>query len=82
MHRKKRGRLHSNLFFLIIYIIIPFYRKKFCDGHIILVSLYEKCRFCQSDENHLTLNDGRSHIYHIYLQKISVKPAITSAMSF
>ena len=23
-------------FFLIIYIIIPLYRRKFCDGHIIL----------------------------------------------
>ena len=40
MHLKGgREDCHANLnfSFLIIYIIVPFYRRKFCDGHIILV---------------------------------------------
>ena len=38
MHRKRGGDSHTNLNFpfLIINIIVPLYRRKFCDGHIIL----------------------------------------------
>ena len=48
MHSKREGEdCHTNFIFsfLIIYIIVPLYRRKFYDGHIILVSncVYIKC---------------------------------------
>ena len=39
---QKEGDFYSNLkfSFLIIYIMVPLYRRKFCDGHTILVLSY------------------------------------------
>ena len=38
-HKKEGENCNTNLFFyfLIIYIVVPLYRRKFYDGHIILV---------------------------------------------
>ena len=43
VHASQKGDHDTNIFFsfLIIYIKVPLYRRKFCDGHIILV--FEKC---------------------------------------
>ena len=42
MHSKKEGNCHTNLnfTFLIIYSIVPLYRKKFSDDHIVLVFFF------------------------------------------
>ena len=51
VHAEQKGKrdCHTNLIFLIIYAIIPLYRRMFCDGHVILVfllilHLLQRCR--------------------------------------
>ena len=54
---QKEGDCHTNLnfSFLIIYILVPLYIRKFCDGHIILeffLCVYVcVCVFKRNNEN-------------------------------
>ena len=47
---EKKGGIAILFFFLIIYIIVPLYRRKFSNGHIILISNVEENYFSYKEK--------------------------------